>query len=348
MPRVLVTGAVGQIGSELVIALRERYGSPNIIAAGHETPPSAGLRDSGPFELIDVTDKQSVAAVLNKYDIDRIFHLAGILSAVGEENPGICYEVNVGGFKTILELSRERGISQVFFPSSIAAFGRITPRDRTPQDTILSPSTMYGITKVTGELFGDYYYHRYGLDVRGVRYPGIISSETLPGGGTTDYAVDIFYAAVAGKRYSCFVREDTVLPMMYMPDAIKAAISLMEAELSGLEHHSNFNLTAMSFSAGDLAREIKKHVSGFEVEYAPDFRQGIADSWPRSIDDSAARREWGWKPDYDLGAMTVDMLDKLTRRFREGRLYRKSAPVEGETEGKDAPPPQIRINTSCK
>jgi nucleoside-diphosphate-sugar epimerase len=203
----------------------------------------------------------------------------------------------------------------------------------------LRPTTMYGVTKVSGELLCDYYVRRFGVDVRGVRYPGIISSETLPGGGTTDYAVDIFYAAVTGKRYTCFVREDTVLPMMYMPDAIKAAISLMEANLSGLEHHSNFNLAAMSFSAGDLAREIKKHVSGFEVEYAPDFRQKIADSWPRSIDDSAARREWGWKPDYDLGAMTVDMVDKLTRRFREGRLWRQSLPVEGDTEGKSTDPP---------
>ncbi len=342
MSRILVTGAVGQIGSELVTALRERYGSSNIVAAGHKTPPTLKMRDSGPFELIDVADRQTVADVIDKYDIDTIYHLAGILSAVGEENPGICYEVNVEGFYNTIELCRERGISRIFYPSSIAAFGKNTPRDRTPQDTILSPSTMYGITKVTGELFGDYYFHHYGLDVRGVRYPGIISSETLPGGGTTDYAVDIFYAAVADKRYTCFVREDTVLPMMYMPDAIKAAITLMEADLSGLEHHSNFNLTAMSFSAGDLALEIKKYVSGFEVEYAPDFRQKIADSWPRSIDDSAARREWGWKPDYDLAAMTADMLDKLTRRFREGRLYQESAPVDGDTEQKHAPSPEIR------
>jgi nucleoside-diphosphate-sugar epimerase len=320
MPRVLVTGAVGQIGSELVTALRERYGGPNVVAAGHKTAPTSSLRDSGPFELIDVKDRKTVAAVLDKYSIDRIYHLAGILSAAGEQTPGNCYEVNVDGFKAILELACERGVSRIFYPSSIAAFGRTTPKDRTPQDTILSPNTMYGITKLTGELLGDYYFHRYGLDVRGVRYPGIISSETLPGGGTTDYAVDIFYAAVTAKRYTCFVREETILPMMYMPDAIKAAISLMEADPCRLEHHSNFNLSAMSFSAGELATEIKKHVPGFEVQYAPDFRQTIADSWPRSIDDSCARREWGWEPDYDLAAMTFDMLDTLTRRFHEDRL----------------------------
>ena len=330
MPRILVTGAVGQIGSELVSALRQCYGSSNVVAAGHETPPGARLRNSGPFERIDVTDRRSVAAALDKYNIDRIFHLAGILSAAGEKTPEICWEVNVGGLQTILELSRDRGVSRIFYPSSIAAFGRNAPRDRTPQDAVLSPRTMYGITKVTGELLGDYYFDRYGLDVRGVRYPGIISSETLPGGGTTDYAVDIFYAAVSGKPYSCFLREDTALPMMYMPDAIQAAISLMEADLSGLKHHSNYNLTSMSFAAGNLAGEIKKHIPGFQVEYAPDFRQKIADSWPRSIDDSAARREWGWKPDYDLEAMTVDMLDKLTHRFREGRLYRESLPAEGK------------------
>jgi nucleoside-diphosphate-sugar epimerase len=320
MPRVLVTGAVGQVGSELVTALRERYGGANVVAAGHKTPPTVILRSSGPFELIDVTNRRTVAAVLDKYEIDRIYHLAGILSAAGEKTPGNCYEVNVEGFKAILELARERGVSRIFYPSSIAAFGRTTPRDRTPQDTILFPNTMYGITKLTGELLGDYYFHRYGLDVRGVRYPGIISSETLPGGGTTDYAVEIFYAAVAAKRYTCYLREGTILPMMYMPDAIKAAISLMEADPRRLEHHSNFNLSAMSFSAGELATEIKKHVPGFEVAYAPDFRQAIADSWPRSIDDSCARREWDWEPEYDLAAMTRDMLDKLTRRFREGGL----------------------------
>jgi nucleoside-diphosphate-sugar epimerase len=220
-----------------------------------------------------------------------------------------------------LEVARERGLSQLFCPSSIAAFGPETPRDRTPQETVLRPTTMYGVSKVAGELLCDYYVRRFGVDVRGVRYPGIISSETLPGGGTTDYAVAIYYEAVAHKRYTCFVREDTVLPMMYMPDCIKGTIDLMEAEFSQLEHHSDFNLTAMSFSAGDLAAEIKKHIPEFVCEYKPDSRQAIADSWPRSIDDSAARSEWGWEPQYDLAAMTEDMLDKLSERHAEGRLY---------------------------
>lgn len=209
----------------------------------------------------------------------------------------------------------------MFCPSSIAVFGPETPTENTPQETILRPTTMYGVTKVAGELLCDYYVQRFGVDVRGVRYPGIISSETLPGGGTTDYAVAIYYEAVARKRYTCFVREDTVLPLMYMPDCIKGTIDLMEAESSQLKHHADFNLASMSFSVGELAAEIEKHVPGFECEYEPDFRQAIADSWPRSIDDSAAREEWGWQPDYDLRLMTSDMLEKLGKRHAEGRLY---------------------------
>ena len=226
----------------------------------------------------------------------------------------------MNGLYNVLEVARERGMVRVFCPSSIAAFGPETPRDNTPQETVLRPRTMYGVTKVAGELLGNYYFSRFGLDVRGVRYPGIISSETLPGGGTTDYAVEIFYEAIKHKRYTCFVREDTVLPMMYMPDCIKAAIDLMEADLSRLKHHADFNLAAMSFSAGELAAEIKKHIPEFTCEYEPDFRQEIADSWPRSIDDSAAREEWGWEPDYDLAAMTADMLDKLGKRYAEGGI----------------------------
>jgi len=318
MKRILVTGACGQIGSELTMALRERYGPENVVAAGHKTQPSEKLRTSGPFVFIDVTRRETVEEVVRRYDIDTIYHLAAILSAVGEKKPQLAWRVNMDGLYNILEIAREYDLVRVFWPSSIAVFGPETPRENTPQETVLRPTTMYGVTKVAGELLCDYYFRRFGVDVRGVRYPGVISSETLPGGGTTDYAVEMFYEAIKHKRYTCFVREDTVLPMIYMPDCIKAAIQLMEADLSRLKHHNGFNLAAMSFSAGELAAEIKKHIPEFVCEYKPDFRQEIADSWPRTIDDSAAREEWGWEPSYDLAAMTADMLEKL-----ESRMARK-------------------------
>ena len=318
MKRILVTGACGQIGSELTMALRERYGPENVVAAGHKTQPSEKLRTSGPFVFIDVTRRETVEEVVRRYDIDTIYHLAAILSAVGEKKPQLAWRVNMDGLYNILEIAREHDLVRVFWPSSIAVFGPETPRENTPQETVLRPTTMYGVTKVAGELLCDYYFRRFGVDVRGVRYPGVISSETFPGGGTTDYAVEMFYEAIKHKRYTCFVREDTVLPMIYMPDCIKAAIQLMEADLSRLKHHNGFNLAAMSFSAGELAAEIKKHIPEFVCEYKPDFRQEIADSWPRTIDDSAAREEWGWEPSYDLAAMTADMLEKL-----ESRMARK-------------------------
>jgi nucleoside-diphosphate-sugar epimerase len=321
MDKILVTGAVGQIGSELTLALRERYGAENVVATGHRTKPSADLCEGGPFEFIDVTRRETLESVVDDYGIDTIYHMAAVLSAVGEEKPHVAWNVNINGLYNVLEIARERKLTRVFCPSSIAVFGPETPRDHTPQETVLRPTTMYGLTKVSGELLCDYYVRRFGVDVRGVRYPGIISSETLPGGGTTDYAVAIFYEAVARKRYRCFVREDTVLPMMYMPDCIKGTIDLMEADSSRLEHHADFNLAAMSFSAGELTAEIKKHIPEFVCEYEPDSRQAIADSWPRSIDDSAARGEWDWQPAYDLAAMTVDMLAKLGKRHAEGRLY---------------------------
>ena len=320
-PRILVTGAVGQIGSELTVELRKRYGADNVVAAGHRTQPSGVLRDGGPFEFIDVTRRETLEAVVAKYDIDTVYHMAAVLSVVGEEKPLLAWDVNMNGLHNVLEVARQRPLRRVFCPSSIAVFGPETPRDNTPQETILRPTTMYGVTKVAGELLGEYYARRFGVDVRGVRYPGIISSETLPGGGTTDYAVAIFYEAIAHRRYTCFVREDTVLPMMYMPDCIKAAIQLMEVDRSRLKHHTDFNLAAMSFSAGELAAEIKKHMPDFVCEYKPDDRQKIADSWPRSIDDSAARKEWAWQPGYDLAAMTTDMLTKLGQRHAQGRLY---------------------------
>jgi len=321
MTKILVTGAVGQIGSELTVELRRQYGAENVVATGHRAKPSAVLCDGGPFEYIDVTDRKTLEAVVEEYGIDTIYHMAAVLSAVGEQKPHLAWDVNINGLYNVLEVARERELVRVFCPSSIAVFGPETPRQDTPQETVLRPTTMYGVSKVAGELLCEYYVARFGVDVRGVRYPGIISSETLPGGGTTDYAVAIYYEAVANKRYTCFVRSDTVLPMMYMPDCIKGTIDLMEAERSRLIHHADFNLASMSFSAGELAAEIKKHIPEFVCEYKPDSRQAIADSWPCSIDDGAAREEWDWQPEYDLAAMTADMLEKLGSRHAEGRLY---------------------------
>lgn len=320
MEKILVTGAVGQIGSELTMELRKKYGNDNVLATGRKTKPSDNLLNSGPFEFIDITKKETVEKVVKEYDIDTIYNMAAILSATGEEKPVLCWNVNINGMYNILEIAHEYNMTRVFVPSSIAAFGPETPRKNTPQETVLKPKTMYGVTKVAGELLGDYYFKRFGIDIRGVRYPGIISSGTLPGGGTTDYAVEIFYEAIKNKKYTCFVKKETVLPMMYMPDCIKGTIDLMEADLSKLKHHSDFNLASMSFSAGALADEIKKHIPEFVCKYKPDFRQDIADSWPQSIDDSAARKEWGWKPSYDLLSMTKDMLQKLGKRHEEGKL----------------------------
>lgn len=316
MKRILVTGVVGQIGSELVPKLREKYGSDRVIAAGHRTQPSEELRSSGPFEFVDVLDRGALERLVVKYDIDTIYHMSSILSAAGEKNPQLAFNVNIIGLYNVLEVAREHHFERVMIPSSIAAFGPETPKENTPNETILRPTTMYGISKVTGELLGDYYFRRFGLDVRGLRFPGIISYKTLPGGGTTDYAVEIFYEAIKQKRYTCFVREDTVLPMMYMPDCVKAITDLAEADLSRLKHHCDFNVSAMSFSAGELAREIKQYIPEFECEYKPDYRQEIADSWPRSLDDSAAREEWGWQPEYDLPAMTRDMIENLSKRLK--------------------------------
>jgi nucleoside-diphosphate-sugar epimerase len=315
MQRILVTGAAGQIGSELTPALRERHGSTSVIASDLRAPAEGSSLSSGPFETLDVRDRSRLQELVNDQRIDTIYHLAAILSATGEANPQLAWDVNIAGLVNVLEIARSSGVRHVFCPSSIAVFGPETPRDPAPQLTVLRPTTMYGLTKVTGELVGDYYVHRYGLDVRGLRYPGIISSETPPGGGTTDYAVDIFYQAVQTGRYACFVRPDTVLPMMYMPDCIHATLALMDADFKRLSHHCDYNVAGMSFSAEELAAEIKKLIPSFVCEYAPDFRQAIADSWPKSLDDRLARDEWDWRPAFDLATMTADMVKRLGRRF---------------------------------
>jgi len=319
--RILVTGACGQIGTELVPELRRRYGRENVIAADIKEAKGV-LADSGPFEIADVTEKEAIERLILRYEIGMVYHLAAVLSAKGEQEPKRAWEVNVGGLRNILELAREHEL-RLFWPSSIAVFGPTSPKEVVPQETILSPTTMYGITKVAGELLCEYYIRRYGLDIRGVRYPGIIGGGAPPGGGTTDYAVEIFYAAVRERRYICFLREDTVLPMMFMPDAIRAAIELMEAPIKRLKRRVNYNLAAMSFSPRELVREIRKHVPEFICEYRPDYRQEIASSWPRTIDDTAAREEWGWRPHYDLQEMVREMLKRLGVRSETGSAQRR-------------------------
>ena len=315
MKRVLVIGAAGQIGSELVPYLREKYGKENVIATGRKTRLPQNMLDGGPCIYLDALDQESLKKVIYENEIDTIYHMASILSATGEKMPQTAWDINMNGLINVLEVSRRYGVERIIWPSSIAAFGPTTPRDNTPNTTVLQPTTMYGITKVAGELLAEYYWKKYELDVRSMRLPGIISSETPPGGGTTDYAVEIFYEAIKNKKYTCFLKEDTVLPMMYQPDCLKCHIDLAEADPSKLKRKV-YNVTGMSFSAGELAAEIKKHIPEFTIDYKPDFRQEIADSWPKSIDDQLARKEWGWDPKYNLAKMTKDMLEKLSKRLK--------------------------------
>ncbi|HRP01706.1 MAG TPA: NAD-dependent epimerase/dehydratase family protein [Candidatus Kapabacteria bacterium] len=318
--KILITGALGQIGSELTQELRKKYGIDNVIASDIRNNPPEHFANSGTYECIDVLNRESIENVVNKYNIDTIFHLAAILSAAGERDPLFCWNVNMNGSLNILEIGVKYKLNRVIIPSSIAVWGKHAPQENTPQETVLKPSSMYGITKVAGELLCDYYVSKFGLDCRGLRYPGIISSETLPGGGTTDYAVEIFYEAVKNKKYNCFLRANTILPMMYMPDCIKATIDLAEADFDKLDHHSDYNLAAFSFDPQTLANEIKKHIPEFEISYNPDYRQAIADSWPQSIDDSSARNEWGWSPNFDLQSMTKDMIIRLTDKYKNGLI----------------------------
>lgn len=310
MRRILVTGAAGQVGAELVPALRTAYGASAVLATDLRTAP-AGLLEDGPFALLDCTDAAAISSTVEQHRADTIYHLAALLSATAERDPLRAYSLNMGTLINVLEVARSRGCA-VFTPSSIGAFGPSTPRDPAPQDTIQRPTTMYGVTKVAGELLCDYYHARFGLDTRGLRFPGLVSYVAPPGGGTTDWAVDIFHHAVQHGRYTCFLSPDTQLDMMFMPDAVRAAIEVMEADSGTLQHRNAFNVTAMQLSPGVLANLIRSHLPEFDIDYDIDpVRQAIAESWPRRIDDTAAREEWGWKPQYDAQAMTAEMLARV-------------------------------------
>ena len=317
MEHILIIGATGQIGSELTMELRKRYGNANVVAGyipGAE--PKGELKESGPSAIADVTDGEAITSVVKEYHIDTIYNLAALLSVVAESKPKLAWKIGIDGLWNVLEVAREQGCA-VFTPSSIGSFGACTPHTKTPQDTIQRPRTMYGVTKVTTELLSDYYFNKYGVDTRAVRFPGIISNVTPPGGGTTDYAVDIYYSAVKGEKFVCPIKQGTLMDMMYMPDALNAAITLMEADPARLIHRNAFNIASMSFDPETIYQAIKKHVPQFEMIYDIDpLKQRIADSWPDSLDDTCAREEWGWKPAYNLESMTVDMLEKLREKLK--------------------------------
>jgi nucleoside-diphosphate-sugar epimerase len=308
--KILVIGASGQIGVELTLALRKIYGNANVVASDLREENEL-LRGSGPYVSLDVMNKEMLHVQVIRQNITQIYLLAAILSATGEKNPGLAWHLNMQGLLNVLDIAREEKLSKVYWPSSIAVFGPTSPKKNCPQQTIIEPITVYGISKYAGEFWCNYFHQRYGVDVRSIRYPGLISYKSAPGGGTTDYAIEIFHEALEEKKYKCFLREDTYLPMMYMPDAISATIQLMEAPADKISVRTSYNVSAISFSPKEIAAEIKKHIPDFAISYSPDYRQSIADSWPQSIDDSVARNDWGWKHEYDLSAMTADMLQNL-------------------------------------
>lgn len=308
--KILVIGASGQIGVELTLALRKIYGAQNVIASDlREQNPL--LEGTGPYVSLDVMNKEMLHVQVIRQHVTQIYLLAAILSATGEKNPGLAWHLNMQGLLNVLDIAREEKLTKVYWPSSIAVFGPTSPKKDCPQQTVIEPTTVYGISKYAGEFWCNYYFHKYGVDVRSLRYPGLISYKSAPGGGTTDYAVEIFHEALKDEDYTCFLGKDTYLPMMYMPDAIRATIELMEAPAERIAVRTSYNLSGMSFSPEEIADEIKKHLPDFKISYEPDYRQEIANSWPESIDDSVAQRDWGWKPEFDLARMTADMLENL-------------------------------------
>ncbi len=317
---ILILGACGQIGTELTFELRAKYGSENVVASdireGGQT-----LMDSGPFELLDATNYEAIEDVIMHYEIEEVYLMAAMLSATAEKFPMRAWNLNMNSLFNVLNLAKDNKISKIFWPSSIAVFGPNTPKNNTAQNTIMEPSTVYGISKQSGERWCEYYFKKFGVDVRSVRYPGLISWKTMPGGGTTDYAVEIYHAALEQGKYQCFLNQDTKLPMMYMDDAINATISLMESNLEKLKVRSSYNLGSMSFTPKEITESIQKHIPDFEVTYVPDFRQEIADSWPSSIDDTAAKNDWNWKPEFDLDSTTAEMLNNLKRLHRKSIIF---------------------------
>ncbi len=310
--KILIIGACGQIGSELTLKLRELYGTDNVIASDIRKGEQDVFK-TGPFEIVDAMNYEQVEALVDKYKIDEVYLMAALLSATAEKNPAFAWDLNMNSLFHVLNLAKEGKIKKIFWPSSIAVFGPTTPKHDTPQYTVMEPSTVYGISKQAGERWCEYYFNKYGVDVRSIRYPGLISWKTLPGGGTTDYAVDIYYKAVADNKYTCFLSENTELPMMYMDDAIRATVGIMQADKEKIKIRSSYNLSAMSFTPKEIAAVIAKEKPGFEISYEPDFRQAIADSWPSSINDSEARKDWNWQHDYDLESMTKVMLENLSK-----------------------------------
>ncbi len=313
--KILIIGASGQIGVELTLALRGIYGNTNVVASDLREENEL-LRGTGPYVALDIMNKEMLHVQVIRQHFTQIYILAAMLSATGEKNPGLAWNLNMQGLLNVLDIAREEGIHKVYWPSSIAVFGPSSPKINCPQQTIIEPSTVYGISKYAGEFWCNYYHHRYGLDVRSIRYPGLISYKSSPGGGTTDYAVEMFEEVLADKRYTCYLGEGTFLPMMYMPDAIRGTIELMEAPAENISVRTSYNFAAMSFSPGELAAEIRKSVPEFRVDYKSDYRQAIAETWPQSIDDSVARRDWNWKPEYDIRKMTEDMIRNLRKNDR--------------------------------